>query len=292
MLFRSVRGSLSPEEQLILKRAAIRRSPPGIDPANVAVDMGSMTATPSRASFIISINVTHQDPEAAAVIANRYVDAFMRYLFSKGSSGNQTAVQFLTTQADRLRLESEEANQALQRYMKEKNLLSLDSSTNLVTEQFKRVAAHREECRFRLAQVDEKMRQIDAFQAERRNLLEISEIGSHVMVAPLNGQLIRLKQELTLLAERYLELHPSIIAKTSEISVTENDLNRAVIQAIAEMRTRRAEAQQNLRMAEADYARAEKAQLDLTETSIAYSSLKTEADTKEQNYREIGRAHV
>ena len=287
MLAAEVRSSLSPEEQLILKRAAIKRAPPGTDPANIGIDMGSMSAVPSRASFIITINVTHRDPEAAAVIANKYVDAFMRYLFTKGSSGNQTAVQFLTNQAERLRLESEEANQVLQRYMKEKNLLSLDSSTNLVTEQFKRAASQREECRLRLSQIDEKIRQIGSFQADNRNLLEISEIGSHVMVAPLNGQLIRLRQELTLLSERYLELHPSMIAKTSEISVTEADLTRAIATAIAELRTRQAEAQQNLRIAESDYARAEKAQLDLTETSIAYSSLKTEADTKEQNYRSI-----
>ena len=287
MLAAEVRAALTPEEQLILKRPAIKRSPPGTDPANLGVDMGSMSAVPSRASFIITINVTHQDPEAAAVIANKYVDSFMRYLFTKGSSGNQTAVQFLTSQAERLRLESVDANQVLQRYMKEKNLLSLDSSTNLVTEQFKRAAALREEGRLRLAQIDEKVRQIEAFQAGNRNLLEISEIGTHPMVTPLNNQLIRLRQELTLLSERYLELHPSIIAKNSEISVTEGDLARSITQAVAELRTRQAEAQQNLRMAEAEYARAEKAQIDLTDTSIAYSSLKTEADTKEQNYRAI-----
>ena len=287
MLASEVRAALTPEEILILKRAIMKRSPPGTDPANIGVDMGSMSAIPSRASFIISINVTHQDPEAAAVIANKYVDSFMRYLFTKGSSGNQTAVQFLTLQAERLRLESEGANQGLQRYMKEKNLISLDSSTNLVTEQFKRAAGLREEGRLRLSQIDEKVRQIESFQAANRNLLEISEIGTHPMVSPLNNQLIRLRQELTLISERYLELHPSIIAKNSEISVTETDLARSINQAVAELRTRHAEAQQNLRIAEAEYARAEKAQIDLTETSIAYSSLKTEADTKEQNYRAI-----
>lgn len=282
-----VRASLTPAEQRILTRPAHRRSPPGTDPANLPVDLGSMSAAASRASYIMSLNVTHEDPEAAALVANRYVDSFLRYLLSKGSAGNNTAVRFLTTQAERLRLESEEANQALQRYMREKNLLSLDSSTNLVTEQFKRAAAHREECRFRLAQIDEKARQIDSFRSAGRNLLEIAEIGTHPLVSPLNQQLIRLRQEISLLEERYLELHPAILAKGGEIAVTESDLARSVSQAVAELRTRQAEAAQNLRMAEADYARAERAQIDLTETSIAYGSLKTEADTKEQNHRAI-----
>jgi capsular exopolysaccharide synthesis family protein len=287
MLAAQVRASFTPEEQLILKRPALKRSPPGTDPSSVGIDLGSMNPEPSRASFIIGIRVTHQDPEAAMIVANKYVDAFMNYLFSKGTSGNQAAVQMLTTQAERLRKESEEADQALQKYMREKNLLSLDSSTNLVTDQFKKASSHRDECRFRLAQIDEKIRQIESFQKENRNLLEISEIGSHFAVAPLKSQLNRLQQEMNLLSERYLEQHPQIIAKSNEIGVTEADLTRAVTQAIAESRTRQAEARQAVKMAEAEFARTEKAQIELADTSIAYRSLKTEADMKDQNYRAL-----
>ena len=287
MLAAEVRASLSPEEQMILKRAELKRLPPGADPNSVPLDMGNMVPVPTRASFIIGINVTHRDPEAAMLVANKYVDAFMKYLFSKGTSGNQGAVQFLTAQAERLRKESEEADQALQRYMKEKNLLSLDSSINLVTEQLKKASSYRDDSRYRLGQIDEKMRQIETFQAANRNLLEIGEIGSHPTVAPLKGQLNRLQQEMNLLSERYLERHPAIINKANEISVTETDLKAAVSQAIAELKTRQAEARQALKTAEDEYARTEKAQIELGDTSIAYRSLKTEADSKDQNYRAL-----
>ncbi len=157
MLAAQVRASFTPEEQLVLKRAALKQSPPGTDPNSVGLDMGSMTPVPSRASFIIGIQVNHQDPEAAMLVANKFVDGFMNYLFSKGTTGNQGAVQFLTVQAERLRKESEEADQTLQRYMREKNLISLDSSTNLVTEQMKKASGFRDDARFRLNQIDEKM---------------------------------------------------------------------------------------------------------------------------------------
>lgn len=287
MLAAQVRAALTPEEQLILKRADLKSRPPGTDPNSVGIDMGSMNPVPSRASFIIGIHVTHRDPEAAMIIANKYVDGFMNYLFSKGTTGNQGAVQFLTAQAERLRKESEEADQTLQRYMREKNLISLDSSTNLVLDQFKKSSAHREDSRFRLVQIDEKIKQIEAFQAAGRNLLEIGEIGTHATVAPLKSQLSRLQQEMNLLSERYLERHPAMINKANEISVTEGDLARAVAHAIAELKTRQAEARQILKTAEEEFARAEKAQLELSETSIAYRSLKTDADAKEQNYRAL-----
>ncbi len=287
MLSAQVRTSFTPEEQLILKRAALKRSPPGTDPNSIGIDLGSMNPIPSRASFIIGINVYHQDPEAAMIVANKFVDGFMNYLFSKGTTGNQGAVQFLTVQADRLRKESEEADRVLQRYQKEKNLLSLDSSLNLVTEQMKKTSAYREDARMRLNQIDEKMKQIERFRTEKRNLLEIGEIGGHFAVAPLKGQLNRLQQEMSLLSERYFERHPEMIKKTNEINVTESDLTRAVDQAIAELKTRQAEARQAANSADEEFTRAEKAQIDLSDTSIAYRSLKTDADSKEQNYRAL-----
>lgn len=287
MLAAQVRASITPEEKLILKRAALKRAPPGTDPNSVGIDMGSMTPVPSRASFIIGINVTHEDPEAAMVVANKFVDGFMNYLVTKGSSGNQGAVQILTLQAERLRKESEEADQALQKYMREKNLLSLDSSINLVTDQLKKASTYRDDARLRVLQLDEKIRQIETYQSANRNLLEIAEVGSHFAVAPLKAQLNRLQQEMNLLAERYLERHPAVINKANEISVTETDLKKAEAQAIAELRTRQAEARQTLKSAEEEFSRAERAQIELGETSVAFRSLKTEADSKDQNYRAL-----
>ena len=47
MLAAEVRAALTPEEQLILKRAAIKRSPPGTDPANIGIDMVLMLVVPA-----------------------------------------------------------------------------------------------------------------------------------------------------------------------------------------------------------------------------------------------------
>ena len=282
-----VREAFSPQELLILKRANLKQSPPGTDPASVPIDMGGMSPSPTRASFIVSINVSHRDAEAAAVVANKYVDVFMTYLVRKMTGGNEVAVEFLSKQADRLRQESEAADTSLQKYMKDKNLISLDSSMNLVAENLRRAATLREESNLNLLRIDEKIRQIETFQAANRNLLEISEIGSHFAVSPLKTQLNKLTQEMSLLAERYFEKHPRMIEKNNEIFVTESDLKRAVDQAIAELRTRHAEVRQSVKTYEEEYHKHEKAQLDLGEMSIVFRSLKTEADAKKGNYVDL-----
>ncbi len=282
-----VRESFTPEEQVILKRAALKNLPPGTDPASVGIDMGYMTPAPSRASFIISINVTHPDPEAAALVANKYVNTFMLFLTKKIDLSTNVAVDFLKEQADRLRNEAEAADETWQKYMKEKNLISLDGSMNLVSERLRRAAGFRDEAQQRLRMIDEKIRQIEAYQAENRNLLEIAEIGGHIAVAPLKAKLNQLNQDISLLAERYFEKHPRMIDKMNELNVTETDLNRAKEQAIAELRARQAEARQSVKATEQEYAIHEKAQFELGETSIVFRSLKLESETKRQQYTEL-----
>ena len=286
-LAQKVRESFTPEEQAILKQAALKNAPPGTDPATIGIDMGSMVPSPSRASYIISITVYHSDPDAAALIANKYVDTFMRFLMKKTDLSTNVAVEFLTDQADRLRKESEVADQTLQRYMKEKNVISLDSSMNLVSERLRRAAGFRDDAQQRLRILDEKLKEIDAYQADKRNVLEIAEIGNHPTVAPLKAQLNALNQQMSLLTERYFENHPKIKDKINEINVTETDLNKAIETAIAELRARQAEARRSLKSAEEEYAQHEKAQLDLGEMKVEFRTLESESISKRQQYMEL-----
>jgi len=76
--------------------------------------------------------VRHPDPQAAALVANRYVSQFMSYLIENLGGVNETAVEFLRNRAEQLRKESEEAEEKLQAYMTQHNLVSLDKSKDIV----------------------------------------------------------------------------------------------------------------------------------------------------------------
>jgi len=70
----SVIQSFTPAERHILERAAMKRLPPGNPPPPVGSLLGSVSAEPVRSSYLITITVNHEDPEAAALVANRYVE--------------------------------------------------------------------------------------------------------------------------------------------------------------------------------------------------------------------------
>ena len=90
----SVITSFTPEETAKLQRAALKRLPPGSSPPPVSSLLGSLDAEPVRNSYLITITVRHEDPEAAALVANRYVDKFMDYLFESVGGKNEEAVVY------------------------------------------------------------------------------------------------------------------------------------------------------------------------------------------------------
>lgn len=280
-----VLASFTPEEQQILRRAALKRNPAA--PVAGPPDMGSMSPYSSGKSFLISITVTHEDPEAAALVANRYVQIFMDYLFETAGGRTESAIGYLTEQAERLRRDSEVAQQKLQQYMKEKQLVSLDSSQNIIGEALRKAGAFRDDAARTKRTIDAKVLQMETFQAEGRNLLEIQEISGHGSVGALKIQLDQLRAKQNLLSERYFERHPAMVENANQIAVAQEELNRAVEFAIADWKTRQAQATQALAATEEEFSKNEKAYMQLGELGVEYGSLQRQADVAKANYMSI-----
>ena len=287
VLRRKVIESFTPDEQRILQRAALKRLPPGTSPTSFGLNLGNVSPSTMRNSYLISINVTHEDPEAAMLVANRYVRQFMDYLLDNAGGKNSAAVEYLEQQAGRLEKESEAAEQKLQQYIRSKGIISLDSSKDIIGEALKKVGGTLIQERLRLREVENQYNQVEAFKTGNRNLLEISFIATHGAVPGLKSQLNALQQEQILMADRYLDRHPKMIDVANRIATTEDQLEKAKDLAIADLRTRLAEVRQSVKTYEEEYANHEKKNLELGDLSIEYRSLKDQSDIAKNNYRQV-----
>jgi polysaccharide biosynthesis transport protein len=279
-----VTESFTPDEQKILQRAALKRSPAGTSPASVGVPLGILEFVPVRSSYLISVNVKHEDPEAAALVANRYVKQFMNHLYESAGGKNEDAVVYLKEQITRLQKESEKADQDLQQYMRKHNLISLDNSQNMVAKNLATVANKLTEERLALIELENQARQAEAYRKENKNLLEISYFATHGAVPMLKAQLNAHLQEQTILSARYLEKHHRMVNVAEKIAVTQEQLGKAIELASADLKTRLDEARQRVKSMEEEYARHEKENLQLRELSVDYNSLETQANAKKANY--------
>jgi len=283
----SVVQSFTQPERLILQRAAMKRLPKNSPPPPVGALIGSVDAEPVRSSYLITISVFHEDPEAAALVANRYVEKFMDYLFESVGGKNEEAVTYLKGRAEQLRKDAEDAEKQLQDYMRQHNLVSLDSSINIVADRLKSVNSALTNARLELLSVEAAAAQVSEFKKEGKNLLEISYISTHGAVPALKAQLSDAEQTQALLMERYLEKHPKVIDNANKIAITKTQLDKAVDLAIADLNTRLASARESVRVLEGEYASQEQKELSLRALSVDFNSLQSRATVAKNYYMEI-----
>jgi succinoglycan biosynthesis transport protein ExoP len=283
----SVVQSFTPAERKILERAAVAHLPPGSAPPPVEALLGSVDAEPLRNSYLIAITVRHEDPEAAQLVANRYVEKFMDYLFESVGGKNEEAVTYLRGRSDQLSKASDEAEKQLQDYMREHNLVSLDKSLDIVTDNLKSVNTALTTARLEMLGTEELVQEVNDFRKQGKNLLEISYISTHGAVPGLKTQLNEAEQTQALLMERYLERHPKVIDNANKITVTKEQLSKAVDLAIADLNTRLAAAQDSVKDLEREYANQEAKELSLRALSVDFNSLQSRATVAKSYYMEI-----
>ncbi len=280
-------NSLTPEEARILQRPYLKDLQPGQEPPPVGAALGQLNVGDVRDSYIIRISVTHRDPEAAALVANRYVDQFMNYIFERRALKTSDVGDFLAQRAESLRIEAEEAERRLRDYQRKHDLIDLESSMTLVRNRLSQADQALTAARLERIRVEELLKQVESFRDQGRDLLEISYIAGHGSVTALSLKLAELRRNQAILAERYLERHPKMIDVANEIAVVEGQLADAFGLAIADLRTTLQKVRSNEASMQEEYNSAEREQRRLNDLSVEHNSLMNQAQIKRANYAQV-----
>ncbi len=279
--------SFTPDEIRTLQRPYLKNLKPGQAVPSASDCLGAVNIDAARNSLLISVVVRHPDPTAAALVANQFVSQFFSYLADYYGGRSETGVEFLRAQADRLGKDAADAEQKLMAYKKEHNLVSLDNSTNIIGTRLTTVNAALTTARLNRINLETSYAQVTTYQKEKRDLTEISYIAEHSTVPTLKSQLSGLLQTQSVYAERYLERHPKMIDLSNQIAVVQDQLDKAIELAVADLATRLAEARQSETNLQAEYADAEKDSLKLGDLGVAYKTLENQANVAKGNYVQI-----
>ncbi len=285
-----VAESLPPEQVKILQRPSLKRQPPGQvvrPPENVESLLGTVIVEPGRNSYVISVIVRHEDPEAAAIVANAYTNQYMRSVMGDLGGKNDDALGFLGERAKELEKQSKADETRLQAYMKEHNLVSLDKSMDMVSSGLLAINTNLNTNRLGLLNLENLVNQIETYKKENRPLLEIAYIAAHASVPTLRIQLAQLQQNYSLLNERYLERHPKLVDAANQINVTQGQLDRAIETAIADLNAGVASSRQNVKTLEEEYAKQEQQAFRLRQLGVDFGDLQSKASTSKLNYLSI-----
>jgi capsular exopolysaccharide synthesis family protein len=278
--------SFTPDETKLLQRPFLKDRP-AAGPPTPAEALGFVSADSVRGSLIIAITARHPDPEAAALVANRFYKQFVSYLVEKGGGSNEDAIAFLQKRATELQKEYEQKEQRLQEYKKLHNLISLDDSLNFITDRLKSVNAARTAAHLDRLNLEVYANQVAEFGRAGRNLLEISYIGGHGTIPGLKADLAKELQRQELLSERYLERHPQVIENVRTIATLRDQLDKAVQLAIADLTANLEKARQAEQSLDKEYLKQEQEQLKLDDLKVDFRSLEDQTLVAKNAYTQV-----
>jgi capsular exopolysaccharide synthesis family protein len=173
-------------------------------------------------SQVIRITATHPDPASAQLIANTYANAFIAYKVGARSDSTDRAAVFLQRQIEAMREQVKVAEEELQVFRQEHNLVTVEQSQGIIVERMKRINDALTAAKIREFEAKARMKQVIEAGDDTEKLMQISFIGGNVDVSDIYNQLSELRRERKVLDDTYLARHPKILENTaSQASVRE-----------------------------------------------------------------------
>ncbi|WP_309381137.1 GumC family protein [Cerasicoccus frondis] len=236
---------------------------------------------------VFYFTATHRDPEMAALIANRYIREYIQYLLERTTVGETSANQFLQAQADKLKDKVTAGEEALEKYRRENNMVSLDESQDVIGVRLQSLNAAVTAARVEKLNVETKLQQVEDAQANDADLLQIPVVSEYGNLAETIGNRQQLEAERKLLSHRYLERHPRMVENQNKLDANQALINEIAQKAIADLRAQLAGANRKFENLQQEMAKAEKDSLDLDELRIVYNGMRREVDSDRALYQQI-----
>ena len=240
-----------------------------------------------RGTFILTISARHRDPETAVLIANRYASRYIEYNRDRTDLGNISAVRFLREQAKELLQKVQDSEDALHRYRRLHNLVSLEENQNTILRRLDSISASVVGARVARLELDSMLEHVQRYLDQGGNLMAIDYIASYGFLARMHDDLDQLKTERVTLSERYLERHPRMIQNTRNIQSLQRQIQDGVEMAVTELRSRHRRALNHEEKLQEALAEAEERSLELEEVAVRYNVLSRQATADRDSYARI-----
>jgi succinoglycan biosynthesis transport protein ExoP len=246
--------------------------------AVVGAFLGALAVEPIQNSRLVHVSVDNADPALAARIANATVQTFVALGQERRIESSSYAKTFLEDQIKQMKVKLEESERKLNQYAQQKQILSLDEKSNVISQTYMDYAGA-------LGKIEqERIKYETLYEEVKRNpelALHTSEIKS---VSHLREQKAALEVEYQQSARIYKPEYPKMLQLKAQIAEVDAQIKAelaslgAVIKAHLEA-VRAEEAQLRERLGDT-----RKQVLVTQDNSIDLNLLKREVDTNRQLY--------
>lgn len=236
---------------------------------------------------IFNFEFHHRNPEAAALLANRYSEEFIDFLLERQRRTNEAALRFLRSQSEELKLKVERSELAVQRYRQERNLVSLEESQNLIVERMKNLSSALNGAKVDLLNLSTTIEQVEEAgddMDELARLPAINQMGTLPAKFEERTALLGQRKSLSL---RYGSRHPRMLENTSALEGIEADIQASLEKNVSDLTEQHRQLQARVANLETALAEAEQESLELDQIAIEYNVLRRKLETDKRLFTQV-----
>ena len=196
-----------------------------------AYELGSLMSTskpPGREySNLLNITIFTADPQLSADVANALAEEYMNLVFQNEIDTAQKNQEFLTDRLSVLREDLRLAEQRLQDYREEENIITSGGQSE-VDQEFASLSDRYFEAQEKRLRQENLYQQVRNVSTSRKSWENLPAISNHPSIANIQSDLIELNRRKGELSKRYGSRHNKMIAIESEIQSTSQVLGNQV----------------------------------------------------------------
>ncbi len=278
-------ASLTPQEREII--LAPYRDPASDEDPNIAAIIAGANNIHRAGDNVFNVQFEHRSGEAAALLANRFIEAYNQYLVDRRREGNTSAIRFLRARAEELRLRVEQSELELQQYRQNADLVSLDENQNLVASRLQALDSSLTAARLQLLQFETYMHQIETAQEAGRDLTELTFIAGYGRVGALKEQVSQVRTARMQLEQRYGNRHPVMVENQAALNAAEHELQVQIGDALTRLNNDLTRQRNEVERLEEALKQAEAEVMRLDKMSIEYNVLKEKLQSDRQLFQQV-----
>ena len=244
--------------------------------------LAMLSVTPVQGTSLVRIGFNSPDPKLSARLANLHSAAYTRYGIEMRARANQHALNFLQKKLLDLKQRVEKSEAALNRYRKDKGIISLDDKENLVIDRLTDLNNRLTEAEAERIAIETQIHVIRKGGSD-----SLPAIAASAMVQGLKGELSRLQSEYSQLAKEFKPGYPRLDKVKAQMDNVQSQLSGEI-----NAEARRIEAAYQSARAKEHELRSrlqdqKKTTFDLKDAGVQYAILGREVDTNRQLYDSV-----
>ncbi len=269
------------------KQSELQAEPLTVEDIIATMIQGGLAVQPMKETKLVEISYTHKSPVIAKLVADGVAKAYIDEILDMKLTTSRYALQWMTTKADEERKKLEESEKAMQRYMRESDLVTVENKLAIAPQRLTEFSSQLSKAQADRKALEELTRQIDLAGNNVFQLENIPVFAENAVLKNLRENIFKARQNIAELSKKFGAKHPEMIKANDELRQLLTQQQAEINRVVATTKNSYALAKSNENNLQGLLDSTKNELLNLNEKFIQFSIMKREVDSNRVVYEAL-----